>query len=160
MTTAPDSISRCAWCGQDALYQAYHDREWGVPLHDDRSLFELLTLEGAQAGLSWITVLRKRDNYRAAFAGFDPAQVARFGPTDEAALLTNPGIIRNRKKVQATIRNARDLLQRAERYGSVRAYLESFGTDVEALVADLDGWAHYIGAPSIRWFLRCARVGQ
>ena len=126
MTTAPDSISRCAWCGQDALYQAYHDREWGVPLHDDRSLFELLTLEGAQAGLSWITVLRKRDNYRAAFAGFDPAQVARFGPADEAALLANPGIIRNRLKVASTISNARAFLAIQAEFGSFDAWLWRF----------------------------------
>ena len=126
MTTAPGNSSRCAWCGQDALYQAYHDREWGVPLHDDRSLFELLTLEGAQAGLSWITVLRKRDNYRAAFAGFDPAQVARFGPTDEAALLTNPGIVRNRLKVASTITNARAFLAIQAEFGSFDAWLWRF----------------------------------
>ena len=126
MTTAPDSISRCAWCGQDALYQAYHDREWGVPLHDDRSLFELLTLEGAQAVLSWITVLRKRDNYRAAFAGFDPAQVARFGPADEAALLANPGIVRNRLKVASTISNARAFLAIQAEFGSFDAWLWRF----------------------------------
>ena len=126
MTTAPGNSSRCAWCGQDALYQAYHDREWGVPLHDDRALFELLTLEGAQAGLSWITVLRKRDNYRAAFAGFDPAQVARFGPTDEAALLTNPGIVRNRLKVASTITNARAFLAIQAEFGSFDAWLWRF----------------------------------
>jgi len=126
MTTAPDSLSRCAWCGQDALYQAYHDREWGVPLHDDRALFELLTLEGAQAGLSWITVLRKRDNYRAAFAGFDPAQVARFGPADEAALLANPGIVRNRLKVASTITNARAFLAIQAEFGSFDAWLWRF----------------------------------
>ena len=126
MTTAPDNSSRCAWCGQDALYQAYHDREWGVPLHDDRALFELLTLEGAQAGLSWITVLRKRDNYRAAFAGFDPAQVARCGPADEAALLANPGIVRNRLKVASTISNARAFLAIQAEFGSFDAWLWRF----------------------------------
>ena len=126
MTTAPGNSSRCAWCGQDALYQAYHDREWGVPLHDDRALFELLTLEGAQAGLSWITVLRKRDNYRAAFAGFDPAQVARFGPADEAALLANPGIVRNRLKVASTITNARAFLAIQAEFGSFDAWLWRF----------------------------------
>ena len=87
------AIVRCAWCGTDPLYQAYHDTEWGVPLHDDRALFELLTLEGAQAGLSWITVLKKRDNYRRAFANFDPQAVARFGDAETAALLANPGIV-------------------------------------------------------------------
>jgi DNA-3-methyladenine glycosylase I len=139
MTTAPDSISRCAWCGQDALYQAYHDREWGVPLHDDRALFELLTLEGAQAGLSWITVLRKRDNYRAAFAGFDPAQVARFGPADEAALLANPGIVRNRLKVASTITNARAFLAIQAEFGSFDAWLWRFvdGRPIHNTWADL-----------------------
>ncbi len=126
MTTDPGSLSRCAWCGQDALYQAYHDLEWGVPLHDDRALFELLTLEGAQAGLSWITVLRKRDNYRAAFAGFDPAQVARFDAADEAALLANPGIVRNRLKVASTISNARAFLSIQAEFGSFDAWLWRF----------------------------------
>ena len=126
MTTAPDSISRCAWCGQDALYQAYHDREWGVPLHDDRSLFELLTLEGAQAGLSWITVLKKRQNYRAAFAGFDPALVAQFGDTETAALLANPGIVRNRLKIASTIGNARAFLAIQAEFGSFDAWLWNF----------------------------------
>lgn len=139
MSIAPDSLSRCAWCGQDALYQAYHDREWGVPLHDDRALFELLTLEGAQAGLSWITVLRKRDNYRAAFAGFDPAQVARFGPADEAALLANPGIIRNRLKVASTISNARAFLAIQAEFGSFDAWLWRFvdGRPIHNTWADL-----------------------
>ena len=139
MTTAPDNSSRCAWCGQDALYQAYHDREWGVPLHDDRALFELLTLEGAQAGLSWITVLRKRDNYRAAFAGFDPAQVARFGPADEAALLANPGIVRNRLKVASTISNARAFLAIQAEFGSFDAWLWRFvdGRPIHNTWADL-----------------------
>lgn len=126
MTTPPDTLTRCGWCGQDALYQAYHDREWGVPLHDDRALFELLTLEGAQAGLSWLTVLRKRDNYRAAFAGFDPAQVARFGADDEARLLANPGIIRNRLKIASTITNARAFLDVQAEFGSFDAWLWRF----------------------------------
>lgn len=126
MTTAPDTPTRCGWCGQDALYQAYHDREWGVPLHDDRALFELLTLEGAQAGLSWLTVLKKRDNYRAAFAGFDPARVARFGSDDQARLLANPGIIRNRLKIAATIGNARAFLDVQAEFGSFDGWLWRF----------------------------------
>ena len=137
--TTPENLTRCAWCGQDALYQAYHDREWGVPLHDDRALFELLTLEGAQAGLSWITVLRKRDNYRAAFARFDPAQVARFGPADEAALLANPGIVRNRLKVASTITNARAFLAIQAEFGSFDAWLWRYvdGRPIHNTWADL-----------------------
>ncbi|MBS0369811.1 MAG: DNA-3-methyladenine glycosylase I [Proteobacteria bacterium] len=117
---------RCAWCGDAPLYQAYHDEEWGVPLHDDRALFELLTLEGAQAGLSWITVLRKRENYRQAFAGFDPAVVAHFTEADQAALLANPGIVRNRLKVASTIDNARAFLEIQAEFGSFDAWLWRF----------------------------------
>ena len=126
MTTAPDNSSRCAWCGQDALYQAYHDREWGVPLHDDRALFELLTLEGAQAGLSWLTVLKKREGYRKAFANFDPAVVARFTDADQARLLADPGIVRNRLKVSSTIDNARAFLAIQAEFGSFDAWLWRF----------------------------------
>ncbi len=117
---------RCAWCGESPLYQAYHDTEWGVPLHDDRALFELLTLEGAQAGLSWITVLKKRENYRAAFAGFDPARVAQFGDAETAALLANPGIVRNRLKIASTIDNARAFLAIQAEFGSFDAWLWNF----------------------------------
>ncbi len=117
---------RCPWCGTDPLYVAYHDEEWGVPLHDDRALFELLVLEGAQAGLSWITVLRKRDAYRAAFAGFDIATVAAFTEADQARLLANPGIVRNRLKVAGAIRTARAVLDLQERHGSLDAFLWSF----------------------------------
>ena len=119
-------LVRCAWCGESPLYQAYHDTEWGVPLHDDRALFELLTLEGAQAGLSWITVLKKRQNYRAAFAGFDPALVAQFGDAETAALLANPGIVRNRLKIASTIGNARAFLAIQAEFGSFDAWLWNF----------------------------------
>ncbi len=105
-----DGRARCWWCGDEPLYTDYHDNEWGTPLHDERSLFELLCLEGAQAGLSWITVLRKRENYRAAFDGFDPERMAAYGPDDTARLLTNVGIVRNRAKVASFIGNARALL--------------------------------------------------
>ena len=101
---------RCPWCGEDPLYQHYHDHEWGVPDHDDRSLFECLNLEGAQAGLSWITVLRKREHYRQVFDGFDAEKVARYDEAKVAALLADPGIIRNRLKVAATIGNAQAYL--------------------------------------------------
>jgi DNA-3-methyladenine glycosylase I len=114
---------RCPWAGADPLYVAYHDEEWGVPLHDDRRLFELLLLEGAQAGLSWITILRKRDNYRAAFEGFDPARLARYGARDVARLMANPGIVRNRLKIAASITNARAFLAVAAREGSFDRYL-------------------------------------
>lgn len=126
MNDSGTPLVRCAWCGESPLYQAYHDTEWGVPLHDDRALFELLTLEGAQAGLSWITVLKKRDNYRAAFAGFDPALVAQFGDAETAALLANPGIVRNRLKIASTIGNARAFLAIQAEFGSFDAWLWNF----------------------------------
>lgn len=114
--------NRCAWPGSDPLYVAYHDREWGVPVHDDRLLFEFLTLEGAQAGLSWITILRKREAYREAFAGFDPEAVARFGRAKVAKLLANEGIVRNRLKVESAVTNARAFLKVREEFGSFAAY--------------------------------------
>ena len=117
---------RCAWCGEDPLYQAYHDREWGVPLHDDRALFELLILEGAQAGLAWITILRKREGYRAAFRNFDPATVAAFDADDAARLLADPGIVRNRLKIHAAIGNARAFLDLQAEFGSFDAWLWRF----------------------------------
>jgi DNA-3-methyladenine glycosylase I len=106
-----DDRERCGWAGADALYIEYHDTEWGVPARDPRRLFELLILEGAQAGLSWSTILRKRDGYRRAFAGFDPAAVAAFGPDDVERCLTDPGIVRNRAKIAATVGNAKAWLE-------------------------------------------------
>lgn len=117
---------RCPWCGNDPLYTDYHDNEWGIPLHDDMRLFEMLTLEGAQAGLSWLTILRKREAYRCAFAGFDPVKVARFDEKDVAKLLTNPGIVRNRLKIASTITNARAVLELQSRHGTLDHYLWSF----------------------------------
>ena len=117
---------RCPWCGTDPLYVAYHDEEWGVPVHDDRQLFELLILEGAQAGLSWITVLRKREAYRTAFHGFDVTRVAAYGDEDVDRLLANPGIVRNRLKVRGAIRTARAVLDIQARHGSLDAYLWGF----------------------------------
>ncbi|HEY6872087.1 MAG TPA: DNA-3-methyladenine glycosylase I [Geobacteraceae bacterium] len=117
---------RCAWAGSDPLYLAYHDREWGVPVHDDRLLFEFLTLEGAQAGLSWITILRKREAYRAAFAGFDPEAVARFDAAKVAALLADPGIVRNRLKVESAVTNAQAFLKVREEFGTFDAYMWGF----------------------------------
>jgi DNA-3-methyladenine glycosylase I len=117
---------RCAWPGDDPLYVAYHDDEWGVPVHDDRVLFEFLILEGAQAGLSWLTILRKRENYRRAFAGFDPERVARFGARDVRRLLCDPGIVRNRLKVESTVRNARAFLAVQEEFGSFARFQWQF----------------------------------
>jgi DNA-3-methyladenine glycosylase I len=114
---------RCAWCGSDPLYVAYHDDEWGVPLRDDRRLFELLVLEGAQAGLSWLTILRKRDRYRQAFDGFDPARVAAYAAADVRRLLGDAGIVRNRLKIESAIRNARAVLEVIAEAGSFSAYL-------------------------------------
>ncbi|HJS60055.1 MAG TPA: DNA-3-methyladenine glycosylase I [Vicinamibacteria bacterium] len=109
---------RCPWAGSDPLYVAYHDEEWGVPLHDARALFELLNLEGAQAGLSWLTILRKREGYRAAFDGFDPERIARYDRRKVAALLKDPGIVRNRAKVEGTVQNARAFLKLVDEAGS------------------------------------------
>lgn len=117
---------RCAWCGTDPLYQAYHDTEWGVPLHDERALFEFLILEGAQAGLSWLTILKKRDGYRRAFAGFDVERVARFDAADVARLLGDPGIVRNRLKVAAAIANAQATLALRDAFGGLDAYFWRF----------------------------------
>lgn len=125
MNKQPDGI-RCTWAGSDPLYQAYHDLEWGVPVHEDRLLFEFLILEGAQAGLSWITILRKREAYRSAFAGFDPVVVATFDDIRQAGLLTNAGIVRNRLKISSTIGNARAFLEVQEEFGSFDSYLWRF----------------------------------
>lgn len=120
------SPHRCEWAGSDPLYLAYHDEEWGVPVHDDRRHYEMICLEGAQAGLSWITVLRKRDNYRAAFDKFDPTLVAGYDEDKVAELLANPGIVRNRLKVRAFIRNAQAFLRIQAEHGSFDAYIWRF----------------------------------
>jgi DNA-3-methyladenine glycosylase I len=119
-------ITRCAWVGEDPLYIAYHDEEWGVPVHDDRLLFEFLVLEGAQAGLSWLTILRKRQGYRTAFAGFDPARVATFGPADVERMVADPSIVRNRLKVESAINNAQAFLRVQEEFGSFATYVWGF----------------------------------
>jgi DNA-3-methyladenine glycosylase I len=118
--------ARCPWCGSDPLYVAYHDQEWGVPVHDDRRLFEMLVLEGAQAGLSWLTILRKRPHYRAAFADFDPERVARFGAREQRRLLANPGLVRNRLKLESAVRNARAFLALQDQHGCFADWLWSF----------------------------------
>jgi len=117
------TLKRCAWPGHDPLYIAYHDEEWGVPLHDENRLFEMLVLESMQSGLSWITVLRKRKAFQVAFRQFDPAKVAKFGPKEIEKLLANPRIIRNRAKLEAAVANARATLDVQEKYGSLDSFL-------------------------------------
>lgn len=117
---------RCGWVSDDPLYLDYHDREWGVPMHDNRQLFEMIILEGAQAGLSWITVLKKRENYRSAFSQFDASKIARYDARKKRALLNNAGIIRNRLKIDATIGNARAFLDIVDEHGSFSDYIWAF----------------------------------
>jgi DNA-3-methyladenine glycosylase I len=122
-------ITRCRWCGTDPLYMKYHDEEWGKVTHDDKVLFEFLTLESAQAGLSWITILRRRDNYRKAFANFDVEKVAKFTEKDQERLLQDEGIIRNRLKINAAINNAKLFIEVQKEFGSFNNYLYSFMPD-------------------------------
>ena len=121
-----EEVIRCGWSGSDTLMIEYHDREWGVPVHDDRLLFEFLILEGAQAGLSWSTILKKRPAYRKAFSGFDPGKVARYRDAKVAALLENPGIVRNRLKVNAAVTNAKAFLAVQKEFGTFDAYVWRF----------------------------------
>ena len=121
-----DSKPRCGWASADPLYEKYHDSEWGRPLKDNQALFELLTLEGCQAGLSWITVLRKRENYRKAYDGFDPRKIAKYTPAKLAKLLADPGIIRHRGKIEASVSNAKAYLAVVEREGSFSKFLWRF----------------------------------
>jgi DNA-3-methyladenine glycosylase I len=119
-------ITRCAWAGSEPLYVAYHDQEWGVPVHDDRLLFEFLILEGAQAGLSWATILKKRENYRKAFDQFDPIRVAQYDQLEVDRLLADPGIVRNRLKIAAAIQNARRFVEVQQEFGSFNVYIWQF----------------------------------
>ena len=125
--------TRCGWCGDDPLYVAYHDREWGVPSRDDAHLFEMLLLEGAQAGLSWITILRKRENYRQALHGFDPERIARYTARDIERLMGDAGLVRNRLKLESAVRNARAFLAMQERHGRFADFLWGYvdGTPVQ-----------------------------
>ncbi len=120
------TVKRCTWAGDDELYQQYHDQEWGVPSYDDQHLFEMLILEGAQAGLSWITILRKRENYRQAFDGFDAQKIARYSTKKIEKLLQNPGIVRNKLKVNAAVINANAFLQVRDEFGSFSDYIWQF----------------------------------
>jgi DNA-3-methyladenine glycosylase I len=133
-----DGVARCWWAGSDPLYRSYHDGEWGRPVADDVRLFEKLTLEGFQSGLSWLTILRKRENFRRAFAGFDIEAVAGFGPQHVARLLGDAGIVRNRAKIEATVTNARCCLELMSEAGSLAAYAWSFEPDPATRPASLD----------------------
>lgn len=137
--TGADGIVRCWWCGDDALYVAYHDTEWGRPVTDDHRLYEKLCLEGFQSGLSWLTILRKRDNFRAAFAGFDPHVVSRFDEADMDRLLADAGIVRHRGKIASTINNAGRALELIDEFGSMIAYLDRFRPDTLPAPVDLGG---------------------
>jgi len=137
--TSPRS-PRCPWCGTNPDYVRYHDEEWGVPSHDDRHLFEMLTLEGAQAGLSWLTILRKREHYRRVFHDFDAARVARFTEEEIATALLDPGIVRNRLKIRSTVLNAQGTLAIRDEFGSFDAYLWRFvdGTPIQGHLRSTD----------------------
>lgn len=143
----PDGVVRCAWHGNLPDYLRYHDEEWGRPVSDDRRLFEKICLEGFQSGLSWLTILRKRENFRAAFAGFDPGRVAGYGETDIARLLANSGIVRHRGKIASTINNARRAQEIVAEKGSLAAYFWSFEPDPEERPQKLD-WATLVAMPS------------
>src|SRR5690606_14815673 len=134
MMNEEKNLVRCAWCGTDPLYVKYHDEEWGRPVYDDKTLFEFLVLESAQAGLSWLTVLRKRENYRKAFAGFDAKKVAAFTEADVERLLQDSGIIRNRQKIVAAINNARLFIDLQEEFGSFADYIWAFLPDKKPIV--------------------------
>lgn len=126
LQSSPAARTRCAWVGSDPLSIEYHDREWGVPVHDDRKLFEFLILEGMQAGLSWMTILRKRDNFQAAFDGFDARKIALYDQAKSDELMGNPGIIRNRRKIEAAAQNARAFLTVQAEFGSFDTYIWQF----------------------------------
>jgi DNA-3-methyladenine glycosylase I len=133
--------TRCGWAGEDPLYVAYHDSEWGVPIRDDRRLFEFLILEGFQAGLSWITILRKREAFRRAFSGFDPKKVARYGEREKKRLMNDAGIVRNRAKIAAAVTNARAFLAVQREHGSFSRYIWGFtgGKPIQSRVKSLAG---------------------
>jgi len=140
-----EEVVRCSWCGTDPLYQQYHDQEWGKPVYDDRILFEFLILEGAQAGLSWITILRRRENYRKAFAGFDVQQVAAFTQEDVDRLMQDAGIIRNKLKIASAIGNAKAFIRIQEEFGSFSKYIWGFMPDGKPL---LNSFEHNLGVPA------------
>lgn len=141
-TTALSEVIRCAWCQGSELYRRYHDEEWGRPLHDEHLLFEMLILEGAQAGLSWSTILNKREHYRRAFDGFDAAKIARYTDADRARLMADAGIVRNRLKIEAAITNAQAYLRLCEQHGSLDSWL----------------WRHVDGQPIVNHWQQMSEV--
>lgn len=152
---------RCSWAGDDPLYQHYHDTEWGLPVADDRGLFEKICLEGFQSGLSWITILRKRENFRRAFQGFEIARVAALGARDIRRLLGDAGIVRHRGKIESTINNAKRALETAEEDGSLAHYLWRFD-DAKVLAKDLErrGWT-FVGPTTVYAFMQaCGMVND
>jgi DNA-3-methyladenine glycosylase I len=167
LQASPDGKRRCSWCGDDPLYVAYHDREWGFPVRQDRRLFEKVCLEGFQAGLSWLTILRKRPRFREVFADFEPERLARFGQRDVARLLADPGIVRHRGKIESAIHNARCALELLEEQESLSAYFARYRRDgafrgwqaesaeSRALSKDLRrrGWT-YVGPTTMQAFLQ------
>jgi DNA-3-methyladenine glycosylase I len=144
LATGPDGVARCSWCGGDPLYRRYHDEEWGRPVADDVRLFEKLCLEGFQAGLSWLTILKKRARFREVFAGFEPERVARFGAGEVERLLGDPGIVRHRGKIEAVVHNAGRALALQDEVGSLAAFVWSFEPQPSERPARFDGaslWA-------------------
>ena len=145
--TTTAAVTRCAWCGSDPLYVRYHDTEWGFRVSDDITLFEKISLEGFQSGLSWLTILRKRDNFRHAFSGFDPARVARFNTRDVARLLRNDGIVRHRGKIEGVIQNARRCAEVQDEFGSLAAFVARYEPDRKSRPRRLS-WARLRAMPS------------
>ena len=158
LTTGPDGITRCSWAGTDPLYISYHDDEWGLPTADDRRLFEKVCLEGFQSGLSWITILRKRENFRRVFKGFEPAAVAKFTARDVARLMNDEGIVRHRGKIESTIQNARRALEMTRDHGSLAAYFWRFD-DPKALARSLKGlgWT-FVGPTTVYAFMQACGI--
>jgi DNA-3-methyladenine glycosylase I len=152
-----DGVTRCRWADSPEIYRGYHDTEWGFPVRDDQRLFEKLCLEGFQAGLSWLTILRKRENFRAAFAGFDFERVAGFGERDVERLLADPGIVRHRGKIEATINNARCAAELVEESGSLAAYVWQFEGERDGVQLSKDlkrrGW-RFVGPTTIYAFMQ------
>ena len=152
-----DGVTRCSWAGSDPLYVAYHDSEWGFPVADDTRLFEKICLEGFQAGLSWLTILRKRENFRRAFRGFDPARVARFRPADVDRLLQDAGIVRHRGKIESVVNNARRARELTA-HGSLASYLWQW-SDAKSLAKDLKrrGWS-FVGPTTVYAFMQACGI--
>ncbi len=150
VVTAPDGVSRCWWCAGDPLYESYHDEEWGRPVADDRRLFEKLCLEGFMSGLSWLTILRKRESFRRAFAGFDFETVASFGRPDVERLVTDASIVRHRGKIEATVNNAARCIELVEECGSLAAYAWSFEPPARPAPADWDSLAAITTVPEAK----------